>query len=175
VTKRISWDERQRRTGEQRTAGSILDRVLEGHGVERNVREHRIVLDWKQIVGERISARTWPDGLRNGVLWVRVANSAWLQELSFLKDTMIQRANEIVGDPPLVRDVRLHIGARQQSDSDDVVAALSLRMFKPRRRRVYKPTPATGAVLAQIEDDAAHVEDDELREAIREARIKLGL
>ncbi len=175
MTKRISWAERHRRAGEQRTAGSILDRVLEGHGIQSYVREHRIVLDWKQIVGERIAARTWPDGLRNGALWVRVANSAWLQELSFLKETMIQRANELLGDPPLVHDVRLHIGARKQSDRDDVVAALSRRVFKSRRRRAYSPTPASGAVLAQIKQEAAKVEDDDLREVILEARIKLGL
>ncbi len=171
MSKRISWSERRRRAGEQRTAGSILDRILEGHGIERNVREHRIVLDWKRIVGERIAARTWPDGLRSGVLWVRVANSAWLQELSFLRQTMVQRANELVGEPPLVQDVRLHIGARKQSDDDDVVAALALRVFQRRHRRAYSPTPASGAVLAQIEKDAAKVEDKQLREAIRGARI----
>jgi hypothetical protein len=175
MTRRLGWEERKRRAGEQRDVSGLLDRVLAGYGVERSVREHRIVLEWGTVVGGRIAARTWPDGLRRGVLWVRVANSAWLQELAFLKQHIAERANALLGDPPLVHDVRLHIGARRDEDGDDVVAALARRVHQDRRRRARRPTPATGAALDQIEREAAEVDDAELRDAIRDARIKLGL
>lgn len=175
MTRRLGWHERRRRAGDTRGVAELVDRILTGYGVDRDVREHEIVLRWSDIVGDRVAARTWPDGLRDGTLWVRVANSAWLQELTFLEADIVRRANEVAGDPPLVRSLRLHIGARRNRDADDVVAALARRVFAPRPRRRYRPTPATGAALAQIERDTAAIEDAELRAAIREARIKLGL
>jgi len=173
--KSLTWAERRRRTREQQLASNLIERVLSSYGVDRDIREQRIVLEWAAIVGERVARRTWPDGLRDGVLWVRVANSAWLQELSFLRSAMVERANELVGAPPLVREVRLHVGARKEQDADDVVAALAQRVMFQRRRRPWRPTPATGAALERIEKETAAVESDELRAAIREARIKLGL
>jgi len=173
--KSLSWKQRRRRTREQVLASSLIDRVLASYGVESEVREHRIVLDWKSVVGERVARRTWPDGLREGILWVRVANSAWMQELTFLRPTMIERANALVGHPPLVRDVRLHVGARKQSDADDVVATLASRVMMRRKPRRWNPPPATGAALERIETETADVEDDDLRQVIREARIKLGV
>ena len=173
--KRLSWAQRRRRSGEQQLAGDLVARVLTGYGVEREVREHRIVLEWAEVVGERVARRTWPDGLRDGVLWVRVASSAWLQELSFLRPQMVERANRLVGPPPLVREVRLHVGPQRRRDPDDVVAALARRVRLQRRRRRWRPTPASGAVLARIERETAAVESAELREAIRAARVKLGL
>jgi hypothetical protein len=171
----MSWSERRRRTRDQTGAGALVGKVLESYGVDRDVREHRLVIEWSAIVGKRIAARTWPDGLSKGILWVRVSNSAWLQELSFLRKPIAQHANELCGDPPLVREVRLHIGARKSEDADDVVAALAKRVMFRRRRNYKRPTPATGAALEQIQRDTDAVDDEDLRAAIREARIKLGI
>lgn len=173
--KPLTWAQRRRRTGEQKLASSLIERVLESYGIESDVREHRLVLEWKAIVGERVARRTWPDGLRKGVLWVRVANSAWMQELAFLRPAMVERANALVGPPAIVREVRLHVGARKETDADDAVAALAQRVMFQRQRRRWQPEPATGEALARIEAETAKVESEELREAIREARIKLGL
>ena len=66
-------------------AGELLAEVLKRRGVAGAVREQRLVTEWHSIVGERVAARAWPDGLNRGVLYVRVTNSAWLHELGFLK------------------------------------------------------------------------------------------
>jgi hypothetical protein len=173
--RRLTWAERRRRVGEISPAEALLSRLLDGYGVAREVREHRLVLQWEDIVGPRIAARSWPDGLREGELWVRVANQAWLQELSFLREQIVHRANEIVGAPPLVTKVRLHLGQRRQADDDDVVAALARRVFAPRRRRKPAPTPPTGPQLQQLQNETSVVEDPELRAAILAARTRLNL
>src|SRR5690242_3223336 len=105
-------------------AAALVDAVLRKYGVHTAAREHRLVTRWEEIVGARVGARTQPDGLDGGTLWVRVANSAWMQELAFLKVEIASAANRVVGDPPLVRDVRFHLGRRKAEESkDDVVAA----------------------------------------------------
>jgi hypothetical protein len=149
--------------------------VLARHGVEAAVREHRLVTEWESVVGPRVAARAWPDGLKNGVLYVRVTNSAWLHELGFLREALVREANRAAGDPPLVKEVRLHLGSRRTpaTDEDDLVAALaSQRRAKPapRPRR-----PASTGELARIDQEAGAVRDPDLAAVIRDVRRRLGL
>lgn len=155
-------------------ATDLVAKLLGRHGVARELREHRLLSRWPEIVGERVAARAWPDGLSKGVLWVRVANAAWLHELSFLRDQIIVRANQIVGDPPVVRDVQFHQDPARRADADDALAP-TLRIRRPAPRLRPLPPPATGARLAAIEREAAGIEDDELRSIIVDARRKLDL
>jgi predicted nucleic acid-binding Zn ribbon protein len=148
-------------------------RLLDRHGASRELREHRIAARWPAIVGARISARTIPDGLAKGVLWIRVTNSAWLHELSFLRDDIARQVNQAVGDPPLVRDVRFHLGGRRADPDDTLAPTVAIRRPIPAERPL--PPPATGERLASIESEAAAVEDPELRALIIEARRKLDL
>jgi predicted nucleic acid-binding Zn ribbon protein len=155
-------------------AGEVVGELLDRHGASRELREHRIAARWASIVGPRVAGRTVPDGLAQGVLWVRVQNSAWLHELSFLKAEIAERVNQTVGDPPLVTEVRFHQGGRRKVAADDALApTVALRRATPNERPL--PPPASGSRLAEIEVETAAVEDPELRALITEARRKLDL
>lgn len=157
-------------------AGALVESVLRRYGVSAPVREHRLVTSWDEIVGERVAARAWPDGLKDGVLWVRVSNSAWMHELSFLREPIAARANELVG-ARIVRDVRFHLGSRNASaeeDRDDVVAALSRRLRPRKKATPARPTPSP-ALLDAIDEETARVSDPELRDTLRALRRRLGL
>jgi predicted nucleic acid-binding Zn ribbon protein len=165
---------RARRTrGVPTPAAELVRSVLKRYGVEGAVREHRIVTEWESIVGDRVAARAWPDGLKNGVLFVRVTNSSWLQELGFLREALARAANEVVG-APLVREVRLHLGARPGAVGDDLVAALAAQRRPRARPRPPRPAP-TAAALARIDRETAAVEDADLRAVMRDVRRRLGL
>jgi predicted nucleic acid-binding Zn ribbon protein len=156
-------------------AGELVRSVLTRYGVEGALREHRLVTEWDKIVGARVAARAWPDGLRHGVLYVRVTNSAWLHELAFLREALVREANKIVGDPPLVKEVRLHLGDRRSSqDAEDLVAALAGQK-RPKLAARPRLAPASAAQLARIDVEADRVRDAELREIIRDVRRRLGL
>src|SRR5262249_21592968 len=109
----------------------------------------------------------------DGVLHVRVSNSSWMHALSFSKDEILRNANLMCGAPPLVKEVRLHLGAAQP-DADDVVAALARRL---RTRR--KPMPARAAPSAEalraIDAETDRVTDAELRDTIRALRRRIGM
>jgi len=156
-------------------AGELVRAVLARHGVEAAVREHRLVTEWETIVGPRVAARAWPDGLKHGVLYVRVTNSAWLHELGFLREALVREANRAAGDPPLVKEVRLHLGSRRThaTDESDLVAALAeQRRVKPAPKP--RRPPSTGE-LARIDREAGAVRDPELAAVIRDVRRRLGL
>jgi hypothetical protein len=159
-----------------RAAGSLVDAVLRARGAHAAVREHRLVTGWVDIVGERVAQRAWPSGLQKGTLWVRVANSAWMQELSFLREAIARAAADYLGPPPLVREVRLHLPGKgePQSDVEDVVAALARRK-RPRRAPAAPRPPVAAETLVRIDAETEVVKDDELRESIRTLRRRLGL
>lgn len=169
------WRARRSRKGRRRVmAGEVVGELLDKHGARRELREHRIAARWASMVGPRLAGRTIPDGLSSGVLWIRVQNSAWLHELSFLKDEIAARVNQAIGDPPLVREVRFHLGGRRRVAADDALAPTVKLRREPVRERPLPP-PATGERLAEIEAETARVEDPELRALITEARRKLDL
>lgn len=166
-----------KRTRDPKPASSLVDDVLRRYGISAEVREHRLVTGWGEIVGERVLARAFPDGLKDGVLFVRVTNSAWLHELSFLRDPIIARANELCG-ARIVKDVRFHLGSRRgadaETDRDDVVAALARRMRPRKKPTPPRPTP-TPAALRAIDEETSKVRDPELREILRDLRKRLGI
>ena len=167
---------RRRRHRERDGHGGVdefVARVLARAGATKAVREHRLVLEWREIVGDRIAARTWPSGLREGVLNIRAANSAWMHELGFLKNELIARANAWVGAPPLVTGMRFHLGAPKQEEADDVVAAL-VRRRAPPPPPPPRPRPSS-ETLRQIDADTARVTDPELRAAIHAFRRAAGV
>jgi hypothetical protein len=164
----MNWKQRRTRRKQVTSAADAIAGLLEGYHVAEEVRARRLVTEWPAVVGSRFAARTWPEDVRDRVLWVRVSNHSWMQELSFAKAKLIERIHELTGDPPLIDDVRFHLGGKRKDDLTDVRAAI--RQRRPIRRRRPLPAPATGPRLAQIERECQAVEDPELREVIAEAR-----
>jgi hypothetical protein len=162
--------ERRRRHAETVGMNDLIDRVLTGYGQAEDVRRYRVKTEWHRIVGERIATRTFPGLAREGVLPVRVSNSSWLHELSFMRAALVAQVNEALGDPPLIQDIRLHLGRPRQ---DEVLESRPTRPRRPRPRARALPAPAQGADLARIETEAGAVDDPELRALITDVRRRL--
>lgn len=48
---------------------------------------------WEEVVGPTIAKNAEPVGLKRGVLYVWVRNSTWMQQMTFMKDAMIETIN----------------------------------------------------------------------------------
>ncbi len=83
----------------------MLSRVLEKHGVRRQVQRMSALELWPGIVGEQLAKVTQAKGLDDATLFVEVRSSAWLMELSMMKDDFLERVNERLGDVALERIV----------------------------------------------------------------------
>ncbi len=153
-------------------AGKAFGRVLKRHGIAKEVREHRLLLQWERVVGPKVADRTLPDRLQKGVLWVRVESSSWMHQLSFMKDDIIAKANALCGEE-VVTDLRFHLGRHSRRADDPLSAAVRIR--RPPLRERPLPPPARGGALRAIESEAAGIEDDDLRAVIVEARRKINL
>ena len=160
---------------EPQPAADLVRAVLKRRGVIDDVRGHRLVTEWHKLVGERIAERAWPDRLEHGILSVRVANSAWLNELSFLKAALLKQIGDALGDSSLVTELRLSLGdSRFPEDDDDVQAARAERHKLVRPKPVARPA-ASPEVCRSIDEETESVRDPELRDALRGLRKRLGL
>src|SRR5688572_23499298 len=98
---------------------SILKAVAHRHGIETPLFEHRLRRRWSEIVGDQLAAHTRPDLIRFKKLYLIVENSVWLQQLTFLKPTLIEKINAAAGGP-VVSDIVLRVGdlARAPREGD---------------------------------------------------------
>jgi hypothetical protein len=108
---------------------------------------------WRRIVGLGVALRSRPLRVARGTLWVRVASSAWAQELSLLQSTLVER---LAAQGLRVERVRFQVG----------------EVAPPARPpRVEAPPPA--APKADLPEELVRalegVGDDELRRTLAEA------
>jgi predicted nucleic acid-binding Zn ribbon protein len=84
----------------------VLSGVLEQAGLAHLPHEDKLRRNWEKLMGPKASALTALEGLRGWVLKVKVESAVWRQELSFQREAIRRRANEILG-AELVKDVVL--------------------------------------------------------------------
>jgi hypothetical protein len=110
--------------------------------------------DWEIAVGSRIATRTKPVRLVRGTLHVLATSAAWAQELSLLSDGILASLKRVVPD---VRALRFQVGKVEPP---------------PEPRGKLVPVPPPVPLPGSLESALDHVEDDELRTAIRKAASK---
>jgi hypothetical protein len=131
---------------------SLLERVFAGQPAEKRLRESRVWQVWGETVGEQIAGKSQPAAFRDGTLTVRVSGSAWLQQLSLMKQDIIQQLNAAVGEP-LVTDIFFKQGSLPgQPEQSEKPAPLKRKLSEAEKQR-----------LAEL---AAPVADPELRAAL---------
>lgn len=85
--------------------GSMVEGILEKHGVREQVRRMEVLELWPEIVGEDLAKVTRATGVESRTLFVEVRSSAWLMELNMMKREFLERVNERVEDTPFERVV----------------------------------------------------------------------
>lgn len=84
---------------------SVLAGVLQKHGVQKQVERICVLESWPEIVGEQLAKVTRVRGLDEDALFVEVRSSAWLMELSMMKEAFLERVNARLGGAPIARIV----------------------------------------------------------------------
>lgn len=88
----------------------LLEAVFAGKPIQKRLRELKVWQVWEEAVGHQIASRAEPSAFREGVLTVRVAGSAWMQQLSLMKQEIISNLNESAGET-IVTDIFFKQGA----------------------------------------------------------------
>lgn len=110
---------------------------------------------WEAAVGTRIAVRAEPVRLEKGVLYVRVANSAWANELALLTtDILTQLRSRGVRAEAL----RFSVGP--------------LTTPQPRREKPRLAAPKNARLPNELAPCVDRIEDEGLRAAVSEAAAK---
>jgi len=130
------------------------------------LRPHLAKVHWEGVVGPQVAGVTQVEAVRDGVLYVRVKNSVWANELTLLKDDMVRRLNA-------------KLGGRVLTDIHFKASGLAKPKKKPEPRSVAAPTDAELARIALSKAAAVRVEaalvditDDGLRGRIRDIMLR---
>ncbi|MEJ2431529.1 MAG: DciA family protein [Deltaproteobacteria bacterium] len=136
--------------------GSILEQLLSNPEWKDKVQACLPLLRWQEIVGAKIARQSQPESLNNGVLQVRVANSAWLHHLRFLEGELRQKLNEEL--PSLkIKELRFRQGPLDQAEP--VESASSPEEIRASQNHQEKTTPLEPEQLRLLQS----VADPELR------------
>jgi len=92
--------------------GEVLENFISHSGLNRRMREQRVLDSWKEAVGKGIAERTQPIRVQDKILQVRVANSVWMQQLQYMKNLLLDKLRKCGAEG--LEDMRFFIGELQE-------------------------------------------------------------
>ncbi len=104
--------------------GAILSGLAKRLGLETRLLELRLQHHWHELIGEPIASHTWPSQIRFKKLYLVVQNSVWLQQLTFLKPSLLAKLCEAAGTD-LIGEIVLRVGEIPSPKSAPVTASPS--------------------------------------------------
>jgi predicted nucleic acid-binding Zn ribbon protein len=79
--------------GKPQLVGDVLSRFLTRSGLEARVEAASVLTEWEERVGPQIAAVTEALRVSDDTLFVAVATSAWMMELTLMKGEIVRRLN----------------------------------------------------------------------------------
>jgi predicted nucleic acid-binding Zn ribbon protein len=138
-----------RPSGSLDSFSTILSGLAKRLGLQSHLFELRLQQHWRDIIGEPIGSHTWPAQVRFKKLYLIVRNSVWLQQLVFLKPTLLAKLNERAGSEALT-DIAFRVG--EIPDARPVAPEPS-----------PQAVPVSESAMTEAHAHAAAVQDPELR------------
>lgn len=141
--------------------GDVLEAVLKKRDILFSSEKRNLQEIWMKAVGPQIAAQTSPDRMQNKCLSVKVSTPAWMQQLHFMKDEIIDKINRQTTEG-FIANIYFSIGniASQPRNHHDpeatFPAAFSLK----------------GKDKQLIEKYTAAVSDQELKEILKRVMTK---
>jgi predicted nucleic acid-binding Zn ribbon protein len=83
--------------GEPQPLNKLILKFLESIGIREKVDENLALVYWHEVVGKEISEKTEPIKVVKGLLFVRVNDTVWRNELQFFKNEILQKLNTKIG------------------------------------------------------------------------------
>jgi hypothetical protein len=148
--------------------GKILEKVIISSGLDKETRdrlrqglkENKIFAVWEDSVGQTVASHSQPEKIQSGYLTVIVSDSAWMQELQFLKSEIKKKLNQKLGRGT-VRDIRFQLGTISAMKNSDRDSAAEQKEAAGRLSVIDSRT------LAGIDEQVRDIKDPGVRESVR--------
>lgn len=142
--------------------GNILTPFFKRTGLSWRIKELKVIENWTKIVGREIAQNTEPSRLRGGVLYVKVSNPIWMQQLQFLKEIIIKKIHQEIKEV-VVDDLRLFIG---QIDCPPKDYLLPTQENGEKNTLLKKEQEISPFIPKEIAEKIARIRDPEMRQLL---------
>ncbi len=85
----------------------LIYQFLKSIGIRDKIEENFAIVYWDMVVGKEISEKTEPFKVVKGILFVKVNDAVWRNELQFFKHEIIQKLNNKIGKK-IVEDIKFY-------------------------------------------------------------------
>ncbi len=128
--------------------GDFLQKVLKKRKILLDLVDHRILDVWNKAVGPQISTHTNPFKFKKGTLFVNVSGPAWMQQLRFMKQEIMDKVN-LKWKKEEIKNIYFSIGDIHHTPAKpaDRPIDFSLYPLKERDKRLIREN------LSQIDDE----------------------
>jgi hypothetical protein len=138
---------------------SILEKTLKALEIDVSLKTYSIMSAWKEIVGEPVAFHSQPCSIRNQILFIEVSHPTWMQQLQFLKPTLLEKINHFLGES-LIRDIRFRLGK------------ISPTLPAPSKTPLIEHENLDKVTLDQIEHIVQTIDDESIKRGLREVLMK---
>lgn len=122
---------------------SVLQDVSKGSALALKLSEVRLQREWEGLVGQTIAKHSYPESIRYKKLNLVADNSIWLQQLVFLKATILEAIHSILPDLALT-EIILRIGSIPEKRPANIPTPL------PSSEPPIPPSPFAIALTQQL-------------------------
>lgn len=134
--------------------GGVLSSLFAHQDWQRRLGMHEVFLFWDELVGKVVAAHAQPNLIRGRVLWIRVSDSIWMQQLHLQKIDFLEKINErLTGEK--IDDLRFELATAGQAEA-----------VRPEKQKKRKKTPDKKA-LTEFEELLGFLEDDATKDSLR--------
>jgi len=156
---------RKRRAGKRRRnlqkMGDFLQKALKRKKIHIDIVDCKILTIWDSAVGPQIAAHTHPVKFKNNTLFVNVSNPAWLQQLGFMKQEIMDKVNLAWEKKEKITNIYFSIGDIRHSSTETVDSRIdfSRHSLKKREKRL-------------IRENLSRIDDEELKTILEKVMTK---
>ncbi len=72
------------------TLSPVIESVIGNLGLKKRYNGWQVVNEWPKIVGSKIAEAAQANRYEDGILFIKVKNAAWRQELSMQTDSLLE-------------------------------------------------------------------------------------
>jgi hypothetical protein len=138
---------------------SILEKTLKTLEIDVPLKTYTILGAWNEIVGESVAVHSQPRSIRNRILFIDVSHPTWMQQLQFLKPTLLEKVNTFLGEP-LIQDIRFKLGK------------ISPTISTSSKTHSSEDEKLDEATLNRIESIVQKIDDKDLRKSVRDVLMR---
>ena len=124
---------------------AVIQEVSKGSALTLKLSEARLQHEWEGLVGQTIAKHSYPESIRYKKLYLVADNSIWLQQLVFLKTTIVEAIHSIMPDLMLT-DIVLRIGSVPKKQTISSSSNTPLDSSAP----TIAPSPFATALTQQL-------------------------